>query len=218
LKWISQNEECYAFCFPTESAGPDFFFYVRNIKTKRLLLVALQAKHYKDVNKSTLIQGVRTVTPSFFWKSKDEKVHVAWNLHTAWHHLTFKPADEVSNRPSVVASHFCDALMKVEHGITIKNADYPVLRIFASCPADAKLDRTQDLNTSKGSKATKSKAVDENDVDVIDPDPHPLATLHLDNFKENSKSLAKSWYRNDTEQMVVSFAQDQYEAQVWKLS
>jgi hypothetical protein len=77
LKWISQNEECYAFCFPTESAGPDFFFYVRNIKTKRLLLVALQAKHYKDVNKSTLIQGVRTVTPSFFWKSKDEKVHVA---------------------------------------------------------------------------------------------------------------------------------------------
>ena len=83
LNWITENKECYAFCFPTESAGPDFFFYLRNIETKRLLLVALQAKYYKDVDKSTLIQGVRSVTPSFFWESKKEKVHVTWNPHTA---------------------------------------------------------------------------------------------------------------------------------------
>ena len=76
LDWISQNKECYAFCFPTESAGPDFFFYLRNTETKRLLLVVLQAKHYGDVDKPTLIQGVRTVTPSFFWKRRNEKVHV----------------------------------------------------------------------------------------------------------------------------------------------
>jgi hypothetical protein len=97
----------------------------------------------------------------------------------------FQLADEVSNRLEVVASHFRTALTKVEHSITIKNADYPVLRVFASYPADAKLDRTQDLNESKGS-ATK---VDEDSVDVTDLDPHPLATLHLDNFKKISDSL-----------------------------
>ena len=83
LNWILENKECYAFCFPTESAGPDFFFYLRNTETKRLLLVALQAKHYKKVDKSTLIQGVRSVTPSFFWESKTEKVHVTWNPQSA---------------------------------------------------------------------------------------------------------------------------------------
>ena len=98
--------------------------------------------------------------------------------------------------------------MKIEHSISINNADYPVLRIFASYPADAKLDRTQDVNESKG------QGVDEDDVDVTDPDPHPLATLRLDNFEENSKMFAKSWYRNDTEQKVVFSAQDQYEVEV----
>jgi hypothetical protein len=76
LQWISENKGCYAFCFPTESAGPDFFFYVRSKATGRLLLVAMQAKHYKDVDNATLVQGVRTVTPSFFWNSKGEKVRV----------------------------------------------------------------------------------------------------------------------------------------------
>jgi hypothetical protein len=103
--------------------------------------------------------------------------------------------------------------MKIEHSITIPNAPYPVLRIFASWPADAKLDRTQDLKKSKGGKATKSRAkVDENSVDVTDSDAdlHPLATLHLHNFNNISGMLAKSWYRNDTEQTVVVFAKDQY--------
>jgi hypothetical protein len=76
LNWISENEECYAFCFPTEFAGPDLFFYVRSEATGRLLLVALQAKNHIDVDKPTLVQGVRTITPSFFWKSKDKKVRV----------------------------------------------------------------------------------------------------------------------------------------------
>ena len=77
LNWISENKECYAFCFPPASAGPDFFFYVRSKATGRLLLVAFQAKNYMDVDKPTLVHGVRTITPPFFWKSKDEKVHVA---------------------------------------------------------------------------------------------------------------------------------------------
>jgi hypothetical protein len=77
LEWITENKECYAFCFPTLSAGPDIFFYVRSKPTRRLLLVALQAKNYNDhIDKSTLLHGVRSVTPSFFWKSKDKKKKV----------------------------------------------------------------------------------------------------------------------------------------------
>jgi hypothetical protein len=76
LNWISENKECYAFCFPTESAGPDILFYVRSKATGRLLLVAVQAKNYKDVKKQALVQGVGSVTPPFWKKSKGEKVRV----------------------------------------------------------------------------------------------------------------------------------------------
>ena len=73
--WISKNEEYYAFCFPTESAGPDVLFFLRNEATEQLLLVAMQAKNYQTVGKQILIQGVDTVTLPF-WKtqSKDKKV------------------------------------------------------------------------------------------------------------------------------------------------
>jgi len=102
-------------------------------------------------------------------------------------------------------------LKKIEHSITIANAPYPILRIFTSWPADAKLDRAQDLKKSKGGKVTKSRTkVNEDSVNVTDADLHPLATLHLDNFNNISGMLSKSWYRNDTEQMVVVFAKDQY--------
>ena len=76
VNWISENKDHYAFCFPTESAGPDIFFYIRNKKTQRLLLVAIQGRQYKEVEKNCLMQGVRTVTPSWFWKSKNSKVAV----------------------------------------------------------------------------------------------------------------------------------------------
>ena len=76
LNWISENKECHAFCFPTESDGPDILFYVRSKATGRLLLVAVQAKNYKDVKKQTLVQGVGSVTPPFWKKSKGEKVRV----------------------------------------------------------------------------------------------------------------------------------------------
>jgi hypothetical protein len=80
LNWISKNEESYAFCFPPESVGPDIFFYIRSEATGRLLLVAVHAKHYKVVNKSTLVEGVLSVTPPFFRKSKDKKVHNFFTL------------------------------------------------------------------------------------------------------------------------------------------
>ena len=55
LNWISENQNCYAFCFPIESAGPDLFFYVRSKATRGLLLVALQAKKYVELEKRTLV-------------------------------------------------------------------------------------------------------------------------------------------------------------------
>jgi hypothetical protein len=83
LEWISVNEGRYAFCFPTESAGPDLFFFVRSKITQGLLLVAVQARHYKQVKNATLVQGVRTVTPSWFWKSRNTDVCITRNLHAA---------------------------------------------------------------------------------------------------------------------------------------
>jgi hypothetical protein len=71
LKWLSKNAERYAFCFPPESTGPDlFFFFIRSNTTRRLLLVALQAKHYKNIDNSTLVQGERTITPTLLLEER----------------------------------------------------------------------------------------------------------------------------------------------------
>jgi hypothetical protein len=80
LNWASENQNRYAFCFPTETAGPDIFFYIRNKSTGELLLVAMQAKFYQDVDSATLVDGVCTVTPSLFWKRKGGKVRVTVSL------------------------------------------------------------------------------------------------------------------------------------------
>jgi hypothetical protein len=74
VNWISENAEQYAFCFPTVNAGPDILFFARSRITQELLLVAVQSKHQDKVSKSTLMEAVRTVTPSWFWKQKGKKV------------------------------------------------------------------------------------------------------------------------------------------------
>jgi len=74
LEWISTNPNKFTFCFPPPSLGPDILFFVRSTYSKLLLLVVIQAKKYEVVTKATLLHGVRTVTPSWFWKSKDLKV------------------------------------------------------------------------------------------------------------------------------------------------
>jgi hypothetical protein len=117
-------------------------------------------------------------------------------------HLTLKQADEISDGPPDIPSRFFDALMKTENKITIKNARYPILRVFASWEGDAKLERTLDLKDPEGHEATKSRAASEDSVDVSD-DAHPLATLHLENFVTISRSLAKSSFRGDKDQVVV---------------
>jgi hypothetical protein len=81
VNWFSENNEQYTFCFPLESVGPDIFCWVRSVETGRLLLLAMQGKQYNSaIDKTTLVEGVRTVTPSWFFKSKDIKVGVTLNL------------------------------------------------------------------------------------------------------------------------------------------
>jgi hypothetical protein len=74
LNWISKNQNQSIFCFPPKSFGPDFLFYIRSTKSRKLLLVVVQCRNYDKVKKDDLITGVRTVTPVWFWKSKNSKV------------------------------------------------------------------------------------------------------------------------------------------------
>ena len=74
LEWISTNKDQFTFCLPPESFGPDILFFIESKVSKKLLLVLIQAKNYGDVKKAVLVNGVRTITPAWFWKSKDKKV------------------------------------------------------------------------------------------------------------------------------------------------
>jgi len=74
LEWISTNKDQFTFCFPPESFGPDLLLFLRSKVSGKLLLVVIQCKKCDSVKKQVLIHGVRTVTPSWFWKSKDKKV------------------------------------------------------------------------------------------------------------------------------------------------
>jgi hypothetical protein len=76
LEWISTNSDRSTFCFPPEAfgPGPDLLFFIRSKVSGKLLLVMIQAKKHDSVEKQILIEGVRTITPSWFWKSKDMKV------------------------------------------------------------------------------------------------------------------------------------------------
>jgi hypothetical protein len=73
-QWITTNRDHFTFCFPPEAFGPDLLFFLRHKESGRLLLVAIQAKNYEVVNRPILMKGIRTVAPSWFWKSKDMKV------------------------------------------------------------------------------------------------------------------------------------------------
>lgn len=83
LEWIKVNSGQFTFCFPPPSCGPDVLFFVRCKSTGRLLLVAVQAKKRSgDVSLETLIKGLRTVSPPWFWKSKDLNVRHSWQFQT----------------------------------------------------------------------------------------------------------------------------------------
>ena len=218
LDWLSKNEEKFAFCFPTESTGPDLLFFVRSKVTDGLLLVVAQARNYRDVSRNCLIQGVHMVTPSWFWKSKDTKVHLPQNCSQHFksshseQHQSPKDAPSLLTGSSDFASQFHDALTKIEPGIIVPGAPYPILRVFASWPANAKLERVIDCKDlqKKSQRKKKSQAhIDEDNINIIDSDLHPLAMLQLENFNNIGNRLNKNWFRGDMEQSAVVFAKAQ---------
>lgn len=74
LAWISTNQDQFTFCLPPNHFGPDLMFFIRSTVSKRLLLVMIQAKNHYEVKLRVLIEGMRTVTPDWLWKSKAIKV------------------------------------------------------------------------------------------------------------------------------------------------
>ena len=80
-----------------------------------------------------------------------------------------------------------NALTNIPHGLTIEGAEHSVLRVFASWPAEAELERT--LKPLK----------------ITDLDQHPLAALNLETFESISKGLDLEWIRMDVEQNVAVY-------------
>ena len=76
-----------------------------------------------------------------------------------------------------------DALASIPADLSLKaaGADYPILRVFASWPGEARLDRADDE----------------------DPDAHPLATLRLDKFVKVSGELSQNRSLRDGQQVLA---------------
>ena len=74
VEWLSFNKSHAAFCFPPEFSGPDLLFFIRSTESGKLLLVVVQCENHQKVSREVLMEGVRTVTPSWFGKSKHTEV------------------------------------------------------------------------------------------------------------------------------------------------
>jgi hypothetical protein len=82
-----------------------------------------------------------------------------------------------------------DALATIPPSCSLKveGADYPILRVFASWPGPAVLKRTLEKGKSGAN----------------DPDRHPVATLHLDNFNKVIEELDRDWFQGVGQQTLV---------------
>jgi hypothetical protein len=96
-------------------------------------------------------------------------------------------------------------LAKVPLGLKVKNAEYPVLRVVASWPGEAELERTLTLKQPMNTKSRMDN--------IEDPDLHPLATLHLENFNQANERLGIQWFQGDMEQKLVVHAKRAREPQ-----
>jgi hypothetical protein len=77
--------------------------------------------------------------------------------------------------------------------------------VFASWPGNAGLMRTLDY---KESSLQQKKEQNEEPTTLPDPDVHPLATLHLENFNANGMTLAQNWFLGDVEQKQLVYSQN----------
>jgi len=169
-----------------------------------------QAKNHHAVTFHVLIEGVWTVTPDWLWKSKSIKVCIILEFspsnNLTWWRQYKTVAESVfpQGAPSnagELALQTHDALQDIPCGLTVTNAEYPILRVFASWPGDAKL--VQSKKPSQKSSADNEGVEENHQYDV---DLHPLASLHLDNFNHVSKEIGLKWFCGDVEQKEVVHA------------
>ena len=80
----------------------------------------------------------------------------------------------IANDGPELATRTKDALAKIllSPSLEVKGADYPILRVFASWPRETRLEQ----HISE------------------DPDNHPLATLHMENFNKVGEELDRNWF------------------------
>ena len=102
-----------------------------------------------------------------------------------------------------------DAFANIRHGLKAPNASYPILRVFASWPGNPVLGRTLHYKepTTRQKKAVEKNEPQATPANVPDPDPHPLATLHMANFRDIDKTLPRNWFLGDIEQKEVVYSQ-----------
>lgn len=104
-----------------------------------------------------------------------------------------------------------DAFANIRHGLKAPNASYPILRVFASWPGNAALERTlhykEPKTPRKGAAKKKNEPQATEQAKVTDPDLHPLATLHIANFKDIGKTLSRNWISGDIEQKEAVYSQ-----------
>jgi hypothetical protein len=223
VEWLSTNTRGAAFCYPPPSLGPDLLFFIRSTVSGGLVLVAVQARRRVSIKYDELLKGVRTLTPCWFWKSKDLKVRPSLtpclcmfnNMMFVLQHLTPDKSHFLSNDGAEIVRDINLALENIPCGLKAADACYPVLRVFASWPGDARLDRmlvksllggsfeadAQDASEQQGGGtcedillADLEQPLDNGALIGSDSDSHPLAGLHLSNFIETGKHLDKNWF------------------------
>ena len=100
-----------------------------------------------------------------------------------------------------LAAETKNVLANIQSGLKGEGADYPVLRVFASFPGEAKLERTtKPERTTKRKKKEGSKG---GSGSIVDLDKHPLAALRLDTFTAVGQTLYDDWFQGNGEQQVV---------------
>jgi hypothetical protein len=123
-----------------------------------------------------------------------------------------------NNDCSKLSSRLPSVLAKIPSSLKADGAAYPVLRVFASYPGEAKLERT--LDWKEETRKSKQANSCQQEANELDPDLHPLATLHFQNFENVAKKFNGDCFRGVAEQRIVKLAKREnegVEAQVYNL-
>jgi hypothetical protein len=130
-----------------------------------------------------------------------------------WQYSTPNDSHFLTNNGAEIVNNIDLALKNIPRGLKGTNTDYPILRVFASWPGWPKLHQTVpksgDIQSTSGQHEGRisedflqtgiGQELGDDEAfwpSVVGPDPdsHPLATLHLSNFKTTNDLLDKNWF------------------------